>query len=63
MSDGVLIGAVLMAVGVVDFGVGTFIIIPRIPEERRQAAQIAFFGAALLLVGVGGMMMGGVIRV
>lgn len=63
MSDHFLIGAVLMAMAVVDFAVGTFIVAPRMPQERRGAVQGAFLVGALALGGIGGAIMGGLIRI
>ena len=63
MSDHFLIGAVLMAAAVVDLGVGTFVVAPRMPPERQRTVQGAFFGGALTLGGIGAAIMGGLIRI
>ena len=63
MPNHVLIGAVFMAAAVVDFAVGTFVVLPRMPEEKRGVGQIAFFGGALVMGGVGAAIIAGIIPV
>ncbi len=49
-----MIGAILIGVGVMDFLIGHFLVVPRIkPEEVQPKVRMAIAMASLLTIGLG----------
>jgi hypothetical protein len=49
-----MIGAILIGVGVLDFIIGHFVVVPRVPkEEMRPKIRAAIAAASLLTIGLG----------
>ena len=61
MSGGKLIGLILICVGVLDFLLGSFVIIPRAAENVRPVLRLAFVAGAALLIVLGALFLTGVL--
>jgi hypothetical protein len=48
-----MIGVILVGIGVLDFFIGSFLVVPKIPETNRSKIRLAVAVASLLTIGLG----------